>query len=74
MNPHRRRIVTRPASPVSLYRHLPPRPAGQLNDHVVLGGTLIEGDENPEPTPALAEQILRRCIEVGSRLRRRQPS
>jgi len=40
----------------------------------VLGGTLIEGDENPEPTPALAEQILRRCIGVGSRLRRRQPS
>jgi len=37
-------------------------------DHVVLGGTLNEDDENLEPTPALAEEILRRCIEVEPQL------
>ena len=41
-------------------------------DHVVLGGTLSEDDENLEPTPALAKEILRRCIEVEPRLRHAQ--
>jgi len=40
--------------------------------HVVLGGTLVEDDDNLEPTPALAEEILRRCIEVEPRLRQAQ--
>ncbi|MGI8760767.1 MAG: FAD-dependent oxidoreductase, partial [Jatrophihabitantaceae bacterium] len=35
-------------------------------------GTLVEDDENLEPTPALAEEILRRCIEVEPRLRHAQ--
>ncbi len=38
-------------------------------EHVVLGGTLVEDDEDLEPTPAVAEEILRRCIEVEPRLR-----
>jgi D-amino-acid oxidase len=41
-------------------------------DHVVLGGTLVEDDENLEPIPALAEEILRRCVEVEPRLRQAQ--
>jgi len=41
-------------------------------DHVVLGGTLVEDDENLEPTPVLAEEILRRCLEVEPRLRQAQ--
>lgn len=38
-------------------------------DHVVLGGTAAEGDENLQPDPVLAEQIRERCIEVEPRLR-----
>jgi len=38
-------------------------------NHVVLGGTQDADDESLEPTPALAEEILRRCIEVEPRLR-----
>lgn len=38
----------------------------------MLGGTLVEGDENLQPTPALAEKILRSCIEVEPRLRQAQ--
>jgi len=41
-------------------------------DHVVLGSTMVEDDDNLEPTPALAEEILRRCIEVEPRLRHAQ--
>jgi D-amino-acid oxidase len=41
-------------------------------DHVVLGSTVVEDDEDPDPTPALAEEILRRCIEVEPRLRHAQ--
>ncbi len=41
-------------------------------DHVVLGGTLVEDDENLEPTPAVADEILRRCAEVEPRLRHAQ--
>lgn len=41
-------------------------------DHVVLGSTVVEDDENPDSTPALAEEILRRCIEVEPRLRHAQ--
>ncbi len=41
-------------------------------DHVVLGGTKVEGDENLEPSPALADEILRRCVEVEPRLRQAQ--
>lgn len=37
-------------------------------DHVVLGGIAIADDEDPEPDRAVAEQILRRCIEVEPRL------
>lgn len=33
-------------------------------DHVVLGGTQDEDDENLDPTPALAEEMLHRCVEV----------
>ena len=36
--------------------------------HVVLGGIAVSGDETPEPDPAVAEQILRRCIQVEPRL------
>ena len=38
-------------------------------DHVVLGGTAAEDDENTEPDPVLAEQIRQRCIAVEPRLR-----
>ncbi len=38
-------------------------------DHVVLGSSAAEDDENMEPSPALAKEILRRCIEVEPRLR-----
>jgi len=38
-------------------------------DHVVLGSTVAEDDEDPDPSPALAEEILRRCVEVEPRLR-----
>jgi len=41
-------------------------------DHVVLGSTAVEDDDNLEPSPALAEEILRRCIEVEPRLRQAQ--
>jgi len=37
-------------------------------DHVVLGSTTAEDDERLEPVPALAEEILRRCVEVEPRL------
>lgn len=37
--------------------------------HVVLGGTMVEGDESPEPDLWQAEQIRQRCIEVEPRLR-----
>jgi D-amino-acid oxidase len=33
-------------------------------NHVVLGGTQTEDDENLEPDPAVAREILRRCSEV----------
>ena len=39
-------------------------------DHVVLGGTQVEGDENLEPDPGVAREILRRCAEVEPRLLR----
>ena len=38
-------------------------------DTVVLGGTQVAGDWNPEPVPALAGRILRDCAEVEPRLR-----
>lgn len=38
-------------------------------DHVVLGGTADEDDENPEPDMVMAEQIRQRCVEVEPRLR-----
>ena len=38
-------------------------------NHVVLGGSAVEDDENSEPDPLLAEQIRQRCIEVEPRLR-----
>jgi D-amino-acid oxidase len=41
---------------------------GPYPDHVVLGGTQDEDDETLEPDPALAEQILQRCIAVEPRL------
>lgn len=41
-------------------------------NHVVLGGTRDEDDERLEPVPALAEEILHRCIEVEPRLRHAQ--
>ena len=37
-------------------------------DHVVLGGIAVSGDETPEPDRAVAEEILRRCIQVEPRL------
>lgn len=37
--------------------------------HVVLGGTIADGDDNPEPDPAIADEILQRCLEVEPRLR-----
>ena len=39
-------------------------------DHVVLGGTRADGDENLEPDPVLAEQILERCRAIEPRLAR----
>ena len=39
-------------------------------DHVVLGGTRSADDTSTEPDPQIAEQILRRCIEVEPRLRK----
>lgn len=39
------------------------------HDHVVLGGTQDEDEEDLDPTPALAEEILRRCVDVEPRLR-----
>ena len=41
-------------------------------DHVILGSTLDEDDERLEPDPALADAILRRCIEVEPRLAQAQ--
>ncbi len=41
-------------------------------DHVVLGSTAVEDDETLAPSPVLAEEILRRCIEVEPRLRAAQ--
>lgn len=38
----------------------------------MLGGTLVEDDENLEPTSAVAEEILRRCVDVEPRLRQAQ--
>jgi len=38
------------------------------SDHVVLGGTQSTDDTSTEPDPQIAEQILRRCIEVEPRL------
>ncbi len=38
-------------------------------DHVVLGGTQSTDDTSTEPDPQIADQILRRCIEVEPRLR-----
>jgi D-amino-acid oxidase len=38
-------------------------------DTVVLGGTQVAGDWNPEPVPAVADRILRDCAEVEPRLR-----
>lgn len=38
-------------------------------DHVVLGGTAGEDDENLEPDPVVTEQIRQRCIEIEPRLR-----
>lgn len=37
-------------------------------DHVVLGGTQSTEDLSTDPDPAIAERILRRCIEVEPRL------
>lgn len=37
-------------------------------DHVVLGGSAVAGDENVEPDPREAADILRRCAEVEPRL------
>jgi D-amino-acid oxidase len=39
------------------------------DDTVVLGGTQVAGDWNPEPVPAVADRILRDCAEVEPRLR-----
>lgn len=41
-------------------------------DHVVLGGSAVADDEDLEPDPVLAEEILGRCFEVEPRLRRAQ--
>jgi D-amino-acid oxidase len=38
-------------------------------DSVVLGGTQVTGDWDPEPVPAVADRILRDCAEVEPRLR-----
>jgi D-amino-acid oxidase len=38
-------------------------------DHVVLGGIKVPGDENTEPDPAVAAEILDRCGQVEPRLR-----
>jgi D-amino-acid oxidase len=38
-------------------------------DTVVLGGTQVAGDWNPEPVPAVADRILRDCAVVEPRLR-----
>jgi D-amino-acid oxidase len=38
-------------------------------DHVVLGGIRFPGDENTEPDPAVAAEILDRCGQVEPRLR-----
>jgi D-amino-acid oxidase len=38
-------------------------------DTVILGGTEVAGDWNPEPVPALAERILRDCTAIEPRLR-----
>jgi D-amino-acid oxidase len=37
-------------------------------DHVVLGGTQVDDDENSKPYPTVALEILRRCAEVEPRL------
>jgi len=37
-------------------------------DHVVLGGTQSTSDTSTEPDPQIADDILRRCIEVEPRL------
>ncbi len=37
-------------------------------DHVVLGGTLSTEDTSTEPDPQIAQEILRRCIDVEPRL------
>jgi len=37
-------------------------------DHVVLGGTQSTEDTSTEPDPEIAQQILRRCIDVEPRL------
>ncbi len=41
-------------------------------DHVVLGGTQSTEDTSTEPDPQIAEDILRRCIEVQPRLAQAQ--
>ncbi len=41
-------------------------------DHVVLGGTQSTHDTSTEPDPRIADQILRRCIEVEPALRHAQ--
>jgi D-amino-acid oxidase len=38
-------------------------------DTVVLGGSQVAGDWNPEPVPAMADRILRDCAAVEPRLR-----
>ncbi|MQA85157.1 MAG: FAD-dependent oxidoreductase [Streptosporangiales bacterium] len=38
-------------------------------DHVVLGGTAREGDENTDPDEQEAAELVRRCVEVEPRLR-----
>lgn len=38
-------------------------------DHVVLGGTQSTDDTSTEPDPQIADDIIRRCIEVEPRLR-----
>lgn len=40
--------------------------------HVVLGSTVTVDDEDSDPSPATAEEILRRCVEVEPRLRHAQ--
>jgi len=41
-------------------------------DHVVLGGTQSTEDTSTEPDPQIAEEVLRRCIEVQPRLAQAQ--